>query len=126
MLGPSSSTDGVNPDEDKAQAEECLRASIQHQLDHLDTLPAQTSLKLHPLQWWQSRAFEMPDVARVARFLLGIPGSTASVDDGRGWLPTWELEFCTAMKTSRGVSQVKSFFQKRLRSAKAELPDAGK
>ena len=138
VFGPSSSTAGVNPDEDKAQADECLRASIQHQLDHLDTLPAQTSLKLDPLQWWQSRAFEMPDVARIARFLLGIPGSTASVErafSSAGRIINRRRPRLAADMGARilyGHENLKrgftgeEFFQKRLRSAKAEVPDAAK
>ena len=57
-----------------------LSASIKAQLRLYDSLPGLSSIEEDPLQWWKSRAWQMPHLAMAARDAFGTPGSSHALE----------------------------------------------
>ena len=63
-----------------AHTEASLRETIQTELSRYAALAMWVEKGINPGEWWKQPCLMMPNVSLIARWFLGIPPSTASLD----------------------------------------------
>ena len=79
LFGASSRPSGTLVDEEMAADEAKIRQLIEAEMGRYESMPAPPP-ECHPCDWWLRHAAELPNLARVARMLQSIPGSSAAVE----------------------------------------------
>ncbi|KAG9226778.1 hypothetical protein CCMSSC00406_0009676 [Pleurotus cornucopiae] len=82
-LSASSSTQSINSDSSQVDLLSRYRRkerAVMNELDGFWRLPQEDMDSCDPIKWWYSRRLQFPNLYRLARDVLGIPGSAVAVE----------------------------------------------